>query len=237
MKKLLCFVFAFCSFYVIPGLMQAQERITLSSMEGLSSEIGIKIIKEAYQHIGIHVDVKVVPSERALYMANKGQVDGLATRIWAIGEKYPNLVRVSVPVKTLKGCVFTKDTIFDVKGWESLKPYKIGILTGSKFAQIGTKGMNVEQVSTYKQMFKKLVHGRSDIVVAEQSNAMGCLYKMKLTDEIKQLEPPLIETDLYHYVHRKNEKLVPKFAKALQKLKANGRDLEIYNETMAELSK
>lgn len=224
-------------FLMMPVAIYSRERIVLASMEGLSSKIGIKIITEAYQQIGIEVDVRVVPSERALRIANMGLVDGLATRIWAVGELYLNLVRVPVPVKKLKGVVFTKDLRFEVRNWESLRPYKIGILIGSKFAQIGTEGMKTQQVATYEMLFRILKKGRVDVVVAELSNALGFLHKMKLADEIIPLDPSVMETNLYHYVHHKNADLVPAFTKALLELKTAGRDFEIYNEIMSELSK
>lgn len=218
---------------IIAVPMHAQDTLVLSRMDSPLAEIGQNILHEAYQRVGIQIDVQLLPAERALYMANYGDVDGLVLRIKEIETRYPNLRRVPVTVIALEGVVFTKNITFDVMGWESLTPYQIGILRGSKFAEIGTQGMMVEMATTYEQVLLKLNLGRSDVVVMARTNGLVEIGKLKLKD-IQVLEPPLITTDLYHYLHKKHEHLLPKITQALQDMKAEGRPKEIWKQTIAE---
>ncbi len=213
--------------------IHAQESLFFSSMDSPLSEIGLKILHEAYQRIGIQIKARVLPAERALHMANNGQVDGEVLRIRGIEKHYPNLRMATVTVITLEGVVFTKDVTFEVTGWESLKPYTIGILRGSKFAQKGTLGMTVEEVATYEQVLLKLRHGRTDVAVMARTNGLVVIGKLNMKG-IRVLEPPLITTDLYHYLHKKHEQLIPKITQVLQKMKAEGRIREIWEQAIAE---
>ncbi len=52
--------------------------------------------------------------------------------------------------------VFTKLTRFKVAGWESLKPYTIGIIRGIAFAERHTKGMNAVAVKDYAALSPRI---------------------------------------------------------------------------------
>ncbi len=211
----------------------AQENLVLSSMDSPLAMVGRKILQEAYQRIGIRVDMEVLPAERALYTANNGLFDGVVLRIKEIKKLYPNLRMVPVVVIALEGVVFTKNVTFKVTGWESLKPYTIGILIGSKFAQKGTQGMTVEQVPTYKHLLLKLHQGKTDIAVTARTNGLVEIGKLNIKG-IKVLEPPLITTNLYHYLHKKHDKLLPKITLVLQAMVKEGRPKKIWKQVIVE---
>jgi len=183
--------------------MYAHEKLVFATLDSpLNATIGAKVLQEAYQRIGIQTDLQILPSERALNMANNGEFDGEGIRIKEVQDIYPNLRRVPVVVLAMEAVVFTKDVIFDVRGWESLKPYTIGILRGSKFVEIGTRGLKVEQVTSYRQVLLKLNAGRTDVAVMARTNGLLEIGKLNMKG-IRVLEPPLIRVNLYHYLHKK----------------------------------
>ena len=211
----------------------ANDDIILSSLEGPVSEISERILTEAYNRIGFNLYIKRLPAERALIFSNEGQTDGETNRIKGINKKYTNLIMISAPVNYFEAMVFAKDLIPTIDGWDSLRPYKIGIRRGSKYAEKGTKGLNVDEVATYKQAFKMLSIGRIDVCVASRLSGLLVLKELNLTG-IKMIEPPLEKTYLFHYLHNKNKYLVPKINNVLVKFQEEGLIEEIRNQYIVE---
>ena len=69
--------------------------------------------------------------------------------------------------------VFTKLTRFEVAGWESLKPYTIGIIRGIKFAERHTKRMNAVAVKDYVALAPRIS------AVFEEMRASGELARLR----------------------------------------------------------
>ncbi|MCP4354589.1 MAG: amino acid ABC transporter substrate-binding protein [Proteobacteria bacterium] len=150
-------------------------------------------------------------------------------------KKYVNLV--IVPVNFVEGVVFiTAKNKFKLEGWSSLKPYSIGIRRGTKFAEIGTKGMHVEAVTSNKQMFLKLIKGRSDVVVTSRVEGLFELKKLKIKED-HIMEPPLEILKLYHYLNNKHITLIPEILKVLKRMKRDGRITKIHQKAIKELLK
>lgn len=206
--------------------LQAAD-LVLSSPKGSSVHKPSKVVlEEAYKKIGVGVSFVEMPGERSLKDSNSGKNDGEVTRIKGISKKYKNLVIVPVAINYLEGSVLTKNKKFDVKGWDSLKPYKVGIVRGVKFVEKGTKGMNVQVVGSFKQAFQLLDKGRIDVIVAPKLALIGNMKKFG-TEGMTVLEPAIVKLDLYHHLHKKNVNLVDKLKAELQKMKDSGRIEEI----------
>ena len=161
-------------------------------------------------------------------MANQGGIDGELFRGNINRDEFPNLLCIPVPILNIEIVVFTKDVEFEVTGWDSLQPYTIGFQVGMKRIETGTKGMQVESVTTTEQLFMKLAAGRNDIVVLPRDLGMDVLKSMMVLGSdvinlntlqgIKVLEPPLYRDFLYHHLHSKHAELVPKITAALQEM-------------------
>ncbi len=109
--------------------VRADNRLILGGIQGsINQRIGAAILKEAYASIGIDVTFQLYPARRSLIESNTGTIDGEVQRIDNINIKYPNLVQVPVPLFNLVGAIYTKTKSFEIKGWESLQPYMVGIL-------------------------------------------------------------------------------------------------------------
>ena len=81
--------------------------------------------------------------------------------------------------------------------------------------------MNVEKVTETEQLFNMLIRDRVDIVILPRDVGLKTLKAMNLKD-IRMLEPPLQRDKLYHYLHKKNEALVPKITASLQEMGKKG---------------
>ncbi|MCP4105522.1 MAG: transporter substrate-binding domain-containing protein [Desulfobacteraceae bacterium] len=152
----------------------------------------------------------------------------------AIQKNFPNLLMVNVPVGYLCFTVFTKDLQFQVTGWESLRPYRIGFIRGVRKIEENTQGMRVEPVTKLEQAFKKLQIGRSDLVIDAPLNGMKMLNKLGFKD-IRFLEPPLEREPLYHYLHTRHANLVPLLEQTLTHMEQEGVIQTIRDQVMQEL--
>jgi polar amino acid transport system substrate-binding protein len=198
------------------------ERLVLTTPENtVDTVVGEVIVREAYRRLGIDVVIKKYPAERAVRLANQGEVDGEVQRIGGLAEKYPNLIEVRPAINFVDATVFTKATKFPVQGWESLSPYRIGLIRGIKFAEQNTAGMSVALVGGYEVLFRLLDRGRVDVALSPRVNGW---YYIKRTgmDGIRSLEPSVAVFDLYHYLNRKHADLVPYFSAMVSRMRASG---------------
>lgn len=215
---------------------QAREVITLGKSNGAMGTIAEAVLREAYRRVGIELAIKEFPAERALNEANRGILDGELSRMAGIEARYPDLVRIPVAINRIEGMVYTNRADFRVDGWDSLRPYLIGVRIGIKFAEDGTHGMRVQRVPTNEQLFSKLELGRTDIVVSTRTEGEAMIRRLK-TRHVRALEPPLLTIDLFHYLHRKNQDLVPRLTDTLRQMEREGRIRAIQQDALAELRK
>lgn len=180
------------------------------------------IMTDVYGRLGYDVRFIPRPLKRAVEEANDGDYDAEVARVGGLEERYPNLIRVPVPIYAIRGVVFSKRADFSVVGWESLKPYKVGVLRGVQFADKGTRGLDRSCANSLLALFRMLDTGRVDVVVEARLNGLITLRRLKLQDAIRILEPPLMTLELFHYVHRKNERLIPDMTALLERMKLDG---------------
>lgn len=216
----------------------SSENLKFTTIQGSAFPyVAEKVVKEAYRRIGIDIIVDFYPGKRSLILSNEGKkYDGELYRIGGVEKRFPNLIPIPVPIHLLEGMVFTKDTKFDVNGWDSLRPYKIGVRRGIAFTFRGTQGMNSVPVNSNKQLFEMLDKGRLDIVVLARMNALKYFQKTKFPN-IKILEPAVEVHKMYHYVHKKNAHLIPKLVLALKDMEKEGLIKQFRNEHIQELLK
>jgi polar amino acid transport system substrate-binding protein len=192
-----------------------------------------QLIKAVFQEVGIEAELLIYPTatERGMLNANEGIDDGLAMRVAGLETKYPNLIRVPEEVAVNDFVAITTRYSFETTSWDTLKPYVVSYIIGWKvFEQNQPQGMELTKVRDAEQLFTLLANNRADVALYErwqgvvQTRAMG----LKVT----VLEPPLVHTKMYMYLHKKHAALVPRVAQALVKLKKNGTYQRIFDNTL-----
>jgi len=219
---------------VMAGPVYGQQSLVLSSTRNLLAVVSGKVLTEAYQRLGIKVHIDTFPAGRSLIMSNNGDVDGEVYRVKGIEKTYENLVMVPVAVNKVEVVVFTKGVTFSVTGWDSLKPYTIGIRRGTKLVEKGTKGMTVKSVTKIEQLFLKLDLGRNDVIVSSRLAGLKAMKELDIKG-IRLLEPPIATKNVYHYLHKKNAHLLPGIKKVLQDMESEGRIKAIRTQAISEL--
>lgn len=213
-----------------------RPRMVFSSFpsDGMS-ELFRRVLTEAYAELGYMVAIWKLPAERALILANDGMVDGEAARVPVIEKDCPNLVRVPTPIYINRIAVLTKRTDYDPSmGFEGLAGYRLSVRNGYKFLEKATMGMDRHTVSSYEKLLALLESDRVDFGLAEYFDILPTLAEVPL-EGVKVLDKPLAINPMYHYLHRKHEKLVPKINAVLRRMDAQGRMEAIAHEMLHEL--
>jgi polar amino acid transport system substrate-binding protein len=219
------FVF-FLFFFSTPDL-SALQRLTLNTPGEppyhYPDQTGIMDLwmKEAFARIGREAIIDWQPPERGLENANTGIVDGDAGRIAGISKRYVNLIQIPEKIMVSEFVAFTLNSTFRSVGWQSLKPYHVGIVRGHKISEANVvAARSVFKARDTEALFSLLNINRVDVAVCERR--FGSMMAKKINPEIRVMEPPLARLDFYLYLHKKHEPLVSRISEALRAMKRDG---------------
>lgn len=180
------------------------------------------IIKEAFRRLGISVKIVHLPSERSLVNANEGIDDGVLVRVAGMEADYPNLIIVSEPITNFQFVIFTKTVHTKLSGWDSLKPYNVGIIRGWKILEhnlADVKSLTIVRDET--ALFSMLDEGRVDLIVYDKLQGLALIKENKFNN-IRLMEPPIVIKPMYLYLNKRHKDIVPKLVNILQEMRAGG---------------
>ena len=185
-----------------------------------------QLSQESLRRIGVDLKLVSLPSERSLTAANLGEVDGEGLRVGGLGGPdgpYPNLIQVPERFVRISFVAFSKNATISLdNGWDSLKPYRIAFINGWKMFEANAQGARVvNKVDKPEQLFRMLDEGRVDLVLYTHADGLLLARNLGLTS-VAPLSPALKEVDMYLYLHKKHQALVPKLTQAIRDLKADG---------------
>lgn len=192
-----------------------------------------QLIATVFRDLGIEAEILLYPTaiERSLLNANEGVDDGEAMRVAGLEKQYPNLIRVPEEVISNDFVAYTTGEPFTTDSWDSLKPYAVTYLIGWKiFEQNVPKGKEITLARDVDQMFGLLKSKRADIALYERWQ--GLVKARDMGFKVQVLDPPLVHTKMFMYLHKKHAALVPRVAQALAKMKQDGRYQQIFDKTL-----
>ena len=199
------------------------DMLTLSALpDSPADDVSADILTEAYAHLGVRLHIVHAPAEPALVRASEGKNDGVVQRMDGIDQYYPNLIPVPVRINHEEAVVFTRGKVFPVDGWQSLRPWRLGIRRGIKFIEQGTERMNVHDATSNEQLFQMLVLDRVDAVVLPRSLGLAALQRLGIRD-VRMLEPAVASVDLYHFLHERHRDRLPAITAVLRDMAQSGR--------------
>jgi polar amino acid transport system substrate-binding protein len=195
-----------------------------------------RILTEAFRRLGMNLKIVQLPSERALQNANLGIDDGNFVRVEGMEKMYPNLIRVPEAITTLEFTAFTRDGAINVSGWESLAPYRVGIINGWKIVENGVAGVkSVTKVRDEHVLFPLLLSGKIDIAVYDYRQGEYALRQLGAKG-VRAAQHPLAVRPMYPYLNKRHADLVPKLDQTLKAMKKDGTVKRIVTETLRTLS-
>ena len=219
------------------SLTLAESKMTLNSgtaepfINADGSGFYGELVKEVFSKLDIDAKVIRLPSGRSIINANKGIDDGVIARTKGFEKKFKNLIRVPVPILKFKFVAYSLDKKIDVKNWDSLKPYSVGFIRGWRIYEknvVDTKKLTL--VQNAEQLFKLLLNKRTDLILFEYYR--GSWWNKHLNAHAYLIGSPIVEKDMFIYMHKKHAALVPKISKVLTELIKNGGYQRIKDETL-----
>lgn len=229
---LLCFV----------SLAEAQTKIILitSSEPPNSTEkldgICDRVMTEAFQRIGVEMEIARLPSARAIKNANEGVGDGIYVRVGGlITTLYPNLIQVSVPITQFEFVAFSKNYDFKPSNWESLRPFHVGIVHGWKILEENIqRTKSLTTVSSPESLFMMLEAERLEVVVYDLRQGLHFIKELGAKN-IKAMAPSFITKDMYLYLHKKHQSLIPQLTETLTQMRKDGSYQKIVSDSLRGL--
>ncbi|MFH0726443.1 MAG: transporter substrate-binding domain-containing protein [Pseudomonadota bacterium] len=191
------------------------------------------VLKEIFRRVGIEIRILAVPAERALRNASEGDEDGIFSRIAGMSEKYPGLVQVPEKLVDFEFVAFSKKIDVEMKGWESLQPYEVAIITGWKILEENIRNtVSLHKVRDVNTLFNLLASDRVEMVVYSRLGGEATIRDLGLKG-VKTLEPPLASREMFLYLNRKHAGLVATVSESLRKMKEDG----AYQRIMGHLNR
>ncbi|MES9933168.1 MAG: transporter substrate-binding domain-containing protein [Candidatus Sedimenticola sp. PURPLELP] len=197
--------------------------ITLTAPLGTQDRQGFLdlVVTEMLHRVGYMPDFEFAHEERGLRALDQGLDDGNLPRVAGLERIYPNIRQVPGKVMDFNFQVFSKNPDVVIDDWESLQNYDVAFVTGWKILEKNIKARTITKVSTSDQLFLLLDRDRTQLVIYEKWQGLELIRKLGLKG-IVALEPPLITKEVFLYVNKRHETLVPKLAHALEQMKIDG---------------
>ncbi|QOL24345.1 transporter substrate-binding domain-containing protein [Thalassotalea sp. LPB0316] len=189
----------------------------------VEQEVGRRVLPQIYKNIGITIDIDPLPAPRAQQAASTGAKAGEIMRIWTYGQETPNTIRVPTPYYYLETMPFiVKGSGVVINSQADLAKYQLSKVRGVKHTDNITRGLNnFYEVNSTKRMFTMLRSYRVDAVLTNTLDGELILTKLGY-DNIEATGVPLARLDLYHYIHKDYQHLVPLVDEEIKRLTANG---------------
>jgi polar amino acid transport system substrate-binding protein len=220
------------------GLLEAQPlpaSLSLVTVEdSYEVEIGIAVLTEAYERLGVELEVERLPGDLALRRSSSGAADGEVHRIDGIEGDYPSLVQVGIPINYIEVGVYSRDPEFEPRSWLDLQHLDVGIVRGILAAERLTDRLDVRRVDTYEELIALLQRDQVDVIVTPLINTEVALIRGALDDSV-YMNGVMDTYLLYHYLHEEHTALVPVVETILKEMLAHGRVAEIRAETVERI--
>lgn len=200
------------------------------------TRIGVELLQQAYRMHGHELRPQLVPSQRALFMAENGLVDGDLFRIEGIAAEHPNLVPVPYPMfhgQVIALLARSGDECADkLPDGPLVAALRRGVIIEKRAAQ--SLGLIPVYTESYAQLEMLLDSGRVDLALVSEIEGIFPLSRRALNHHQK-LCVPVTHFTLFHYLHRRHAEFANTLADALEQLEASGEKRKILERTHKEI--
>jgi len=191
-----------------------------------------KVLIEGFRRADKNITIVHQSAERSIRNANSGLTDGEFIRVKGLDKTYTNLVQVPQKILDFEFVVFTKNRNIKIKDWDSLKPYRVGIVIGWKILEKNVKNTKtLERTTSKESLFKLLDKNRIDVAVYSRFIGLKIIEQMGLKNIIT-IEPPLATKPMYLYLNKKHQKFVPKISSIFTQMIEDGTFFKIRNSKL-----
>lgn len=200
------------------------------------TRVAVELLQEAYRMNGHKLRPQLVPSQRALFMAENGLVDGDLFRIEGIEAEHPNLVPVPYPL--LHGHVSAllaragNECADKLPDGPLIAAVRRGVIIEKRAAQ--SLGLIPVYTGSYAQVEMLLDSGRVDLALISEIEGISPLTRRAFKRHQK-LCAPVARFTLFHYLHRRHAELANTLAETLEQLETSGEKQRILERAYKQL--
>ena len=210
---------SFASFAQNPPLVFSQTPL------GENFSCADNALTNAYKNLNYDINFLTLPSKRSLKEANSGNVDGEMLRAIGVEKRYPNLIHVPIVLCSVESVLLANKAV-TINSLADLKNYRIGITTGYVDQEnIARKyNLNVMRAAKDEILQIMLLRDRVDIIFSTEQKAHTLLQKYQDNEKynIYKVKTLNRKIDLYHYIHKKHQAILPMLTEELKKLSQSG---------------
>ena len=189
------------------------------------------VLREAYGQLGYELEMRHLSS---VSHANAGLVDGELMRIGGLSRRFKNLVQIPIPVNYTQLIGFATRLDVHLRGWSSLRPYRLGLIDGILLTEQETRGMDRRFATTPDQLVQWLSDDEIDIAVLPRDTGSMSAIEQAASD-IRELPGVLETVFVYHYLNTKNKHLVPDLTRKLKVMLLSGETLRHRTQSYTRL--
>lgn len=206
-----------------------QPPLSTNDQNGFSD----RVIREACKRLGIEAQIIPLSSARTLSNVEQAIDDGNFLRIAGVEKSFPHLIRVPEAIIEVQFVIFSKRKGLKTPTWSSLKPYHVGYVRGWIIAEQNLKQVRqTTVVENRTSLFKVLESDRIELALAELYGGYYLMHTLNLP-QLSIAQPPLATREMFLYLHKRHEKLVPRLAATLKEMKRDGSYDAIFQQTLA----
>lgn len=192
--------------------------------------LAVEVTRELFKRLNLDIEINIYPYERCIRQMKTGERDVLLM-VKKTEEREKYMLFSDVALMESQSIYYSSERMdgFEWQTWQDLNKYTVGGVRGSNYGDFDTAakkhGISTELVSTENQNIKKLLAGRVDLIILNQSTAN---YYMSQNPEsrgkLKAAEKSISESK-FHFALSKNGKATAHFSginMALRDMKADG---------------
>ncbi|MDB5848636.1 MAG: hypothetical protein JWP29_2388 [Rhodoferax sp.] len=194
-------------------------------------DVAERVMAKASRRSGIEMQFRKLPLQRALPMANSGEIDGDLMRTRYIDPLFPNLVRLRIPLITVDYAAYGITEAIRSLGREALRQRSFGIRKGMLSVQKSVEGLRFSEGQSFSALFDMLRAERFDVAIVPYVEAEIEIRQKKLTQVFAWQHYWASEPN-YFTLNRKHMNLVAPLEQALAQMEREGLMTRYYLEML-----
>jgi len=179
------------------------------------------VLKTAYAKLGVAARFEEYPLLRSLIMADNGSLDGDLMRIAEASERYPNLIRVEVPINFLDITSYSRAPCPSFTGWPDLRGKRVAYIRGVLAVERRLQGTTPVPVESMNELFRVLERGMVDVAVGTGLETDREMLRHQ-DQALCKVDGALERVPMYHHLNKRHAQLAVKLAEQLRAMNRRG---------------
>lgn len=193
-------------------------------------EVAQAVLQRAYVRLELKLLPRPMPLRRGLHEANSGRIDGDLMRRAATLQEWDALIPVRVPILKLSYMAYRRgDDCPASLTIEALGRQRVAYLRGARIVETALPAQAQLAANDNADALRMLRRGLADYALVEEFDTDLELRRQGLRDVCKVAEP-VLQTELFHSLHRKHAALVPRLERVLGEMERQGEIARIWAE-------